>query len=91
MNNKLTDLEALESIVVDLTPMAKEHNKEEIEQVKKSLEILEILKTEIFNDMHCFDLEDGWYDDSFSLSKNQRQIIKEWLEKNRLMKKELCD
>lgn len=79
MNNKLTDLEALESIVVDLTPMAKEHNKEEIEQIKKSLEILEILKTEIFNEMQCFNLEDGWYDDSFSLNKNQRKNIEEWL------------
>ena len=38
----MTNLEALECIVVDLTPMAKEHNKEEIEQVKKSLEIYEI-------------------------------------------------
>lgn len=36
-------LEALECIVVDLTPIAKEHNKEEIEQVKKSLEALEII------------------------------------------------
>ena len=38
----MTNLEALESIVVDLTPKAKEHNKEEIEHVKKSLEIYEI-------------------------------------------------
>ena len=36
-------LEALECIVVDLTPIAKEQNKEEIEQVKKSLEALEII------------------------------------------------
>ena len=47
--NKLTDLEALECIVVDLTPKAKEHNKEEIEQVKKSLEVLEIIKNHILN------------------------------------------
>lgn len=40
----MTDLEALECIVVDLTPIAKEHNKEEIEQVKKSLEVLEQLE-----------------------------------------------
>ena len=40
----MTDLEALECIVVDLTPKAKEHNKDEIEQVKKSLEVLEFLK-----------------------------------------------
>lgn len=38
------DLDALECIVVDLTPIAKEHNKEEIEQVKKSLEVLDIIK-----------------------------------------------
>lgn len=83
MNNKLTDLEALESIVVDLTPMAKEQNKEEIEQVKKSLEVLEIFKTEIFNEMHCFNLDDGWYDDSFSLNKNQRKSIEEWLKNDK--------
>ena len=41
----MTDLEALESIVVDLVPKAKEHNKEEIEQVKNSLEVLEQLET----------------------------------------------
>lgn len=41
----MTDLEALECIVVDLTPTAKEHNKEEIEQVKNSLEVLEQLET----------------------------------------------
>lgn len=41
---KMTDLEALESIVVDLTPTAKIHNREEIEQIKKSLEVLEIIK-----------------------------------------------
>ena len=41
----MTDLEALECIVVDLVPKAKEHNKEEIEQVKKSLEVLEQLET----------------------------------------------
>lgn len=40
----MTDLEALECIVVDLTPKAKEHNKEEIEQLRKSLEVSEILK-----------------------------------------------
>ena len=41
---KITDLEALECIVVDLTPIAKIHNREEIEQIKKSLEVLEIIK-----------------------------------------------
>ena len=41
---KITDLEALESIVVDLTPIAKIHNREEIEQIKKSLEVLECFR-----------------------------------------------
>ena len=49
MTNKLTDLDALECIVVDLTPKAKEHNKEEIKQVKKSLEVLEIIKKKEVN------------------------------------------
>lgn len=40
----MTDLEALKCIVVDLVPKAKEHNKEEIEQIKKSLEVLEQLE-----------------------------------------------
>ena len=40
----MTDLEALEMIVSDLTPKAKEHNKEKIEQVRKSLEVLDIIK-----------------------------------------------
>lgn len=43
------ELEALECIVVDLTPIAKEHNKEEIEQVKKSLEVLDIIKNKNVN------------------------------------------
>ena len=43
----MTDLEALECIVVDLTPTAKEHNKQEIEQVRKSLELSEIIKNHI--------------------------------------------
>ena len=41
---KMTDLEALDFIVVDLTPTAKMHNREEIEQIKKSLEVLDIIK-----------------------------------------------
>lgn len=43
----MTDLESLECIVVDLTPKAKEHNKEEIDQIKKSLIVLEIIKNHI--------------------------------------------
>ena len=48
--------------------------------IKKDLEVLEILKTEIFNEEHCFDLDAGWYDDSFSLNENQIKVIKEWLD-----------
>ena len=76
---KMTDLEALESIVVDLTPTAKIHNREEIEQIKKSLEVLEILKPmleikkgsswEYLDTKHCF------FD-----TQEQIEIIKEWLE-----------
>ena len=44
----MTDLEALDFIVVDLTPIAKIHNREEIEQIKKSLEVLEIIKKHAF-------------------------------------------
>lgn len=40
----MTDLEALECIVVDLVPKAKEHNKEEIKQLEKSLKVLEQLE-----------------------------------------------
>ena len=47
--------------------------------LKKDLEVLEILKTEIFNE-HSFDLDAGWYDDSFSLNENQIKVIKDWLE-----------
>lgn len=45
----MTDLEALECIVVDLTQLAKKLNKQEIEQVRKSLEVLEIIKNHILN------------------------------------------
>ena len=55
------------------------HTKKCKETIEKDLEILEILKTEIFNE-HCFDLDAGWYDDSFSLNENQIKVIKEWLD-----------
>lgn len=42
----MTSKEALEMIVVDLVPKAKENNKEEIELIEKDLEVLEILKNE---------------------------------------------
>ena len=74
----MTNLEALECIVVDLTPTAKEHNKEEIEQVKKSLEIYEIFcKMRKYEDLT---------DEELKSNKDKRMIkkliikIKEWLE-----------
>ena len=45
----MTSKEALECIVVDLVPKAKEYNKEEIEQLRKSLKVLEIIKNHILN------------------------------------------
>lgn len=45
----MTDLEALECIVADLTQLAKKLNKQEIEQVRKSLKVLEIIKNHILN------------------------------------------
>ena len=52
---------------------------QQFEIIEKDLEILNILKTEIFNE-HCFDLDVGWYDDNFHLNEREAKIIKEWLE-----------
>ena len=85
----MTDLEALECIVVDLTPKAKEHNKEEIEQVRKSLEVLEILKSNVvsLNMITIFETCEGYNDwareyhrYSSLLTKEEFNKIKEWLE-----------
>lgn len=78
----MTDLEALECIVVDLTPKAKEHNKEEIEQVKKSLEILEILKNkniEMELLKSCVKLPDGIirYNKIWAVSDNYMIVYKD--------------
>ena len=62
----MTDLEALECIVVDLTPTAKEHNKEEIEQVRKSLEVLDIIKN------HFLDV--GKYISGIYLKKHYNEL-----------------
>lgn len=43
----MTDIDALECIVVDLTPKAKEHNKEDIERLKRDLEDFEWLKSKL--------------------------------------------
>ena len=50
-----------------------------IEKIEKELEVLEILKTRVFDEMKCFDLNEGWYDDIFYLNENEVKIIKEWL------------
>ena len=53
---------------------------DELENIKRDLEVLELLKREMFSEYHCFDLDEGWYDDSFSFSKDEQMKIKEWLE-----------
>ena len=78
----MTDLEALECIVVDLTPKAKEHNKEEIEQVRKSLEVLEILKNkniEMELLKNCIKLPDGIirYNKIWAVSDNSMVVYKD--------------
>ena len=53
---------------------------EEFETIEKDLEVLEILKTKVFDEMKCFDLNEGWYDDIFYLNENEVKIINGWLE-----------
>ena len=76
----MTDLEALECIVVDLTPKAKEHNKDEIEQVRKSLEVLEIIKKYL---VRTFDYPEGGNYFCLELHKfiyeKEGMKFKEWL------------
>lgn len=74
----MTDLEALECIVVDLVPKAKEHNKKEIEQVRKSLEILDILKKHYDNDSLALSLNSFIV---FTIHNDDKDFnkIKEWL------------
>ena len=89
----MTNLEALECIVVDLTPIAKEHNKEEIEQVKKSLEVLEIIKRKevvvgllkgiLHAEIHTHTA--SYYNSHFvasyrHLTQEEFELVKEWLE-----------
>lgn len=47
--------------------------------IKKDLEVLELLKREMFNENQSFDLDNGWYDDTFSFSKDEQKKIKEVL------------
>ena len=69
---KMTDLEALDYIVVDLTPTAKMHDREEIEQIKKSLEVLEILK-KVFKYKSVQQFVEN-------MTKDEFFRVKEWLE-----------
>jgi len=58
-------------------------NNHEDEPYKWTLEeeILTILKREMFNENQCFDLDVGWYDDSFSFSKAEQSELNEWMKK----------
>lgn len=75
--------EALEMIVVDLVPKAKENNKEEIELIEKDLEILEILKDRLYFD-YQFNVEDRVYHKIvmkfISFTDDEYEQVKEWLE-----------
>ena len=83
----MTSKEALEMIVVDLVPKAKENNKEEIEQVEKDLEMLEILKKKLveLNRVHTYSDYRVYncyqYSPKLYLTKKEFDKIKEWLER----------
>ena len=74
----MTSKEAFECIVVDLTPTAKIHNKEEIEQVEKSLEVLKIVKEHkllnyVIKNKKCADM--------YKLTDEEIDVLKDWIEK----------
>ena len=48
-----------------------------IEKIEKDLKVLEILKTKVFDETKCFDLNEWWYDDIFYLNENEVKLIKE--------------
>ena len=78
------ELEALECIVVDLTPIVKEHNKEEIEQLKKSLQALEIIKKKqvnVFVLLHSGNLKiyNDIFEDNRKLTQEKYDLLKEVL------------
>lgn len=77
MNSK----EALSDLVFLAYAVGDKEQIDEIEKIiERNLEVLELLKRELFNEYQCFDLDEGWYDDSFSFSKDEQKKIKEWLE-----------
>lgn len=65
------ELEALECIVVDLTPIAKEHNKEEIEQIKEEIESID-------NQLFYLTMKDYWdrsdYEDERELIEKKNKL-----------------
>ena len=88
----MTDLESLECIFVDLTPKAKEHNKEEIEQIRKRLEVLDIIKKKEVNigllkgilhsdlQIHTASYYDSYFVANYRhLTQEEFDLLKEWL------------
>lgn len=77
----MTSKEALNNLVFLAYAVGGKEQIDELEKIiKQNLEVLELLKRELFNEHQCFDLDEGWYDDSFSFSKDEQKKIKEWLE-----------
>ena len=77
---------------MNLTPKAKEHNKEEIEQIKKSLEVLEIIKKKEVNigllkgilhsdlQIHTANYYDSYFVANYRhLAQEEFDLLKEWL------------
>ena len=85
----MTDLEALECIVVDLVPKAKEHNKDEIKDIEKDLEVLEIIKNKdvrIRVLLASKNVEEYNYSILFEiqhLTQEEFDLLKEWLKNDK--------
>lgn len=80
----MTSKEALSDLVFLAYAVGDKEQIDEFEKIiERNLEVLELLKRELFNEYQCFDLDEGWYDDSFSFSKDEQKKIKEWLENDR--------
>ena len=80
----MTSKEALSDLVFLAYAVGDKEQIDEIEKIiERNLEVLELLKRELFYEYKCFDLDEGWYDDSFSFSKDELKKIKEWLESDK--------
>lgn len=80
----MTSKEALSDLVFLAYAVGDKEQIDEFEKIiERNLEVLELLKRELFNEYQCFDLDEGWYDDSFSFSKDEQKKIKEWLENDK--------